>query len=370
MKNHFYLIFLLSLNCLAFGVQDLEENVIFSLELQKENEVQLDKFILPISIQDNVIYSLPQEPVLFKNELLLPIPEKNFYVYFRKPKQPEFLLTPKNTKDEIQKKNLKIPLVLLPTGIIGKACITEEYLVFQIFQQKDTSKLLEPEEPENRLPAILYPETKEENPSKVYLIKKTDLKMGENAFLLLTKNDPYKINKLLCAENQIFLFNRISGNNQQVEVYDYNQNVTKFEISTDFLNNQKDRVMIENVEPLMKGDQVSFLVEVVFRNTGNFKILNKNYYEYYKDNYQNVITNSDANFSLIGVTDAGIIYLGTNEGDKLIIRIYDSDYKYLKKVRIHFNFVDFFWKEFFINREGRFFSTKIEESIYKIVEWK
>lgn len=374
MKKIFVILILsFSFYCIPFGINQLSENQILSIELRKETEIQdSNKIVLPISIQENVIYFLPQTPVIYKNEILLPIPERNFYLYYKTSNQPEFILTPKNTKEEIQKKFSKFPLVVMPTGIIGKSCITNDYLVFQIFQQKDTSKLLEPEEPENRLPAILYPETKEENISKIYFIKKSELKhKKEENFILLNDEESNKFFKMVCTEENIILFTRVSENLYRIQIYDYNKNYKNLEISSSLISKDtKEKILIEQIEPIVKNNEISFLVEVSSRDLKNFKILNKTLYEYKNQAMNSVLTFSDIQFSLMGITENRNFFLGANEEDNLIIRVYDENYNFIKKYLIKFDFDKNFWKDFFPNREGRFFSSKIESSLYTIIEWK
>ncbi len=371
MKLFVYLIVLFSIfHCLGFGTNDLVQTEFFSMELQKDSEKQEQKFVLPISVEENVIYFLPQDPAIFKDEILLPVPENNFYFYFQNSVKPEWIFTPKNTKEEIVKKFSKISIINLPSGVIGQSCITDLYFVFQIYEQKDTSKILEPQEPENRLPAILYPETKEPGLSKIYLIQKSNLFKEEKAFSIVNQNQSFNpIYKFYCTKDAIFLFYKISDIKQKIELYDFFKNTQSYEVNLEFLSNNKEKVMIETIEPILKEKQISFLIEVSFRNLNQYQINRKVLYEFRDNTYHSVLEISDVHFSLLGVSNE-YIFLGANENDDLILRVYNYDYQYVKKNRIVFDWEKNFWKEFFINNEGRFFSTKIQDSFYKIIEWK
>lgn len=356
--------------CLGFGTNDLAQTEFFLIELQKDTIKQDQNLVLPVSVEENVVYFLPQEPTIYKEEILLPIPEKNFYLYFKNAIQPTWIFAPKNTKEEVQKIYPKTPIVNLPTGVIGQSCITDLYFVFQIYQQKDTSKMLEPEEPENRLPAILYPETKEPNLSKIYYIQKSKLQKEENPFLLISEtNQMNPIGRLYCTKDWIFLFYKISDTMQTIEVYDFNKTIQKYEINLDFLNKNLEKVLIETVEPFLKDKQISFLIEVSFRNPTQYQINKKVLYELRNSTYESVLNISDFNFSLLGISENSI-FLGSNESEDLLLRVYNFDYQFMRKSRIVYRFDNNYWKEFFFNNEGRFFSTKIEDGFYKIIEWK
>ncbi|GIX41263.1 MAG: hypothetical protein KatS3mg129_0996 [Leptospiraceae bacterium] len=131
--------------------------------------------------------------------------------------------------------------------------------------------------------------------------------------------------------------------------------------------NKNDLSNIENVIPL---ENKEIFIEVVFRDRKNYQIKNKKIYKYFNKNWKLILDNDDLDSSLFFVFPDNSFYLVSQDDGDLIIKIYDSNVNYIKNNRIKFNLEENYWKEYFINSEGRIFSTKMENHNYIIVEWK
>lgn len=370
------LIFLFCFYCARFQFFDLTPNVLLNIPLKEiQSDTKLNSFAIPIIIKENLVYNIPQNPVIWGSEILLPIPEKNFFAYYSKiTDNPDFLITSRNLKEEIKKIYPDIPIKVFSEGIIGQSCIQNDYFAFQIYQKKDTSESLEPAEPENRMPAVLYPQTKDINPYKIYIVNKANLfaeKNKEQLSLIPVHTENYQeLLNLFCFNDHISMVRYISEKEVSVTNFDINTKELQEEsIDIKFLQeqNKNDLSNIENVIPL---ENKEIFIEVVFRDKKNYQIKNKKIYKYFNKNWNLILDNDDLDSSLFFVFPDNSFYLVSQDDGDLIIKIYDSNVNYIKNNRIKFNFEENYWKEYFINSEGRIFSTKMENHNYIIVEWK
>jgi hypothetical protein len=374
MKNRLKLIlFLYFINCARFQIYDLTPTLLLSIPIDEVKSTEnLKNFMIPINIKENLIFNLPQHPTIWENEILLTIPEKNLIAYFSKiSEKPDLLITSKNFKDDIKKLYPKIIIKTFPEGVVGQSCIQSNYFLIQIFQQKDTTELLEPVEPENRLPAILYPQTKDANPSQLFIVYKTNLSSEKEPLNIKSINSEYfkEFLNIYCFEKHISIVRYISEKEVMINHFLLDNNEfleEKIDIKSIQGQNNNEFISFENIIPL-ENREIYF--EVVLRDKKNYNIINKKIYKYIDKNFILILENDDVS-SLFYVFPDNSFYLIKEEDGDLLINIYDSNTHYIKNNRIIFNFDKNYWKEYFINQEGRIFSTKIENHTYSIVEWK
>jgi hypothetical protein len=88
--------------CARFQIYDLSSSNVISIPVIEYNpDKKINDFYIPVLIQENLVYRIPQSPTIYDNEVLLPIPEMNFIAYFPKlTDKPAFLITSKNNKNE------------------------------------------------------------------------------------------------------------------------------------------------------------------------------------------------------------------------------------------------------------------------------
>ncbi|MCS7204566.1 MAG: hypothetical protein NZ853_02600 [Leptospiraceae bacterium] len=354
--------------CGRFQVFDLTPVELISFSLKEK--IEGDSFVIPISVKENLVYFLPQTPTIMGSEILLPLPENNLIAYFPKiTSEPEGIFTTKTSVNEVKKLFPKQPVYVLPEGIIGNSCIGNQYLVFQVFQTKDTSKSLEPEEPENRLPAVLYPETKEVNPYKLFFFSKDELKKNKDwVFVSITEKTLPDPLKLFCYSDFIGALLQKSEKEFYLLIYDITtKTLNEIILTLDFLKNQhKDKVLWwENVF-LTESREV--MGEVSIRDAKDLSPKHKEIYSVLDQKLIRKIENPQ--LSLLHIFPDKSYYLGLNEEDSLLIEIFDAQNSYIKNNKIEFQFEENYWRDFFINQEGRFFSSKLEEHQYSIIEWK
>lgn len=372
MRVFWILMFLVSVTyCARFQRMDLNADLILKIPLVKEDRLnESTGFVFPVKVTENLVYYVPQTPFIKGSEILIPNPEKNFYAYFPKGIVDTIILFAARSQTEILKKIYKnYQIVNLPEGIIGKSCIEENYLVFQIYQLKDTSRNLEPEEPENRLPAILYPETKDTAPFRLYLIQKEEIKkQKDHTFQLLTEKPLSDPAELTCYKNKLYVVQKKSDTEYVLFIFDTSSKSyeeLKILPATSLSQQKNTFYWIESVIPLQ--NQNTF-VEVSHRKENNSGIIKKVLYTY--PDWKPLMEYENKNLSLVYGRPDGSFYLASYDKEELMIEIYDKDLQALQNKRIYFAFDEHYWKDFFINAEGRFFSTKLEDNAFSLYEWK
>ena len=362
--------------CARFQIYDLSSSNVISIPVIEYNaENKINSFYIPALIQENLVYRIPQSPTIYDNEILLPIPELNFIAYFPKIRgKPDFLITSKNNKTELAKIYPNIPIKIFSEGIIGDSCIQENYMIFRIFlTNKDKIELNIPSEPENRMPAILYPQTKNVNPSKLFLLNKSNMFVEKEKDRLLLEpindKDYRELIKFYCFSDYVAIVRFLSEKEAILNFYNI-KNKSMLEKNIDIkslqVTNKNEIINIENIFVLENGD---VFIEVVSRDKKSYKNIYKKIYKY-NNNLDLFFDNDDLETSLFYVFSDNSFYLAKEDDEDLLIKIYDYKLNYQKNNRIRFDRESNYWKEYWINLEGRIFSSKIEENLYSIVEWK
>jgi hypothetical protein len=110
-------------------------------------------------------------------------------------------------------------------------------------------------------------------------------------------------------------------------------------------------------------------IEVASRDKKSYKNIYKKIYKY-NNNLNLFFDNDDLESSLFYIFPDNSFYLAKEDDEDLLIKIYDNKLNYQKNNRIRFDRENNYWKEYWINLEGRIFSSKLQENLYSIVEWK
>ncbi len=376
MKKFFIILGLIFFSfCARFQIYDLSSSNVISIPVIEYNaENKINSFYIPALIQENLVYRIPQSPTIYDNEILLPIPEMNFIAYFPKlTEKPDFLITSKNNKTDLAKIYQNIPIKIFSEGIIGESCIQDNYMIFRIFLTKDKIELNIPPEPENRMPAILYPQTKNVNPSNLFLLNKSDMfvEKEKDRLLLEPINDKEytELIKFFCFPDYVVTVRFLSDKEAIVNFYNVkNKSVQEINIDIKSLQDPTKNEII-NLENIFVLENKDVFIEVVSRDKKTYKNIYKKIYKY-NNNLSLFFENDDLEASLFYVFSDNSFYLAKIDDEDLLIKIYDNKLNYQKNHRIRFDRENNYWKEYWINLEGRIFSSKIEENLYSIVEWK
>lgn len=361
--------------CARFQIYDLSSSNVISIPVIEYNpEKKINDFYIPVLIQENLVYRIPQSPTIYDNEVLLPIPEMNFIAYFPKlSDKPAFLITSKNNKNELAKIYQNIPIKIFSEGIIGESCIQDNYMVFRIFLTKEKVELNIPPEPENRMPAILYPQTKNVNPSRLFLLNKSNMFVEKEKERLLLEpindKDYTELIKFYCFPDYVAIVRFLSEKEAILNFYNIkDKNMQDINIDIKSLQDPSKNEII-NIENIFVLENRDVFIEVASRDKKSYKNIYKKIYKY--NNKLNLFfDNDDLESSLFYIFPDNSFYLAKEDDEDLLIKIYDNKLNYQKNNRIRFDRENNYWKEYWINLEGRIFSSKLQENLYSIVEWK
>ncbi len=355
------------LSCTKLVVPSLNSNIFFSIKLGVVSSdiapIEKNNFFLPINQKEKIIYSFPQNPFIHNDEILLPIPENNFYVYY-KSNDLISIFSPLDKEVNLQIfKNIDI--LTIPEGRIGRGCITNNYIIFQIYQNYNSEKN------ENSGSLVFYPEERKPQPSSIFYIDKKDLKKNLAIMELDSRRVFESIYDLYCFNEFI---NIIDFSDNKYFLYLYNSKLEKiFEsvLNIEIPNlGEKEVFTLENIFPYMNNqNEFHFYVDFNIRDKSNYRIQKKNIYKLNSRNYELFIEIEDPEYEIIHVSRDGNLYFVKNDNNDFIFDVYDKNYNYLRKFKVNFDFQNLNWKDYWFNNE-RFFSSKIENGEYIIIEWK
>lgn len=357
-------------SCARFRINELATRDILSLPMS-DDATRAKPGQVIVHVKEGALYDLPSAPAVYANRILLPFPARNIVVEFgTNDSSPERLFAPENARPTPQFDKVKV--VRLPAGQVGRAVPADDATLVQLFPNPEPKKVKpEPEEAENRLPAVLYPDSLSQPPSEIYLFTTPDAKPRK---LEADTNGGTKfrgVRSIIPTEKGIlFVVHTPEGSHPVACVYKDFRLLYVLSVPDSLFVAKDASVELEDIFPFP--GQPEALASLVLRKRNSFEPEKRVLYVLRSGAEPREIFRTDEKEHLpVWTRDDGGFLLGRDEdGAGMILEIYSKDGEYLNNDRLRYEGLREGWHETFFNGENRLFSVRLERGRYAIVEWK